>query len=235
MTEQKKTYPPLPPYKGAIFLREGNDDAKCIAHWNDIHDHVDMLSLHAIPGQTALILHTNTIYAWRDNLWCELVDESTHVRECIKRGNFNVRGQNYIDIPDRSKEIGIEPGKGDRRDWTLGNWIDHLGGRVNDRGYLEFGSVYAFDMMLRQMIRADFKGKEDKIRVTIDGGDDEMKVTIASLMIAAIDGDFCKIGDNLKEVLDRVNERGTNLDQIMAVSQRAAQAEITIDVLPRLR
>lgn len=228
-------HPPLPPYKGAIFLREGSSEAKCLTHWNDIHEYLDQLPMRAIPGQKALIADDHTVWVWRNELWTELMDESAHVKSCIKRGSFSALDINYIDVPNPSEEAGIVYGGENRREWTLGNWIAHLGGRINDKGYLEFGSVYAFNMMLLQMIRADFKGKGDNMRVTVDGGSDDMKVAVASLLIGTVDDSNCKAGPNLTALVDKVNARSTDLVSIDRLKNSIMHTDITIDVLPPLR
>ena len=44
----------------------------------------------------------------------------------------------------------------DRQNWTARDWIEHLGGRYqngNPGDYIEFGSVYAVQQMLKQFAR----------------------------------------------------------------------------------
>lgn len=228
-------YPPLPPAKGGVFLREGDKGAKCLTHWNDVHGYLDQLPSHAIPGQKALIAGDYTVFVWQDKQWVELPDESAHVKACIERGNFCALKINYIDVPDVSLEAGITFGGKNRREWTIGNWIAHLGGRINKDGYLEFGSIYAFNMMLAQMLRADFKGGEENIRITIDGGTDAMKAAMAMLVAGSLGEKHTTPGKHLTELIDKVNNEPVDLNSIAEQTRIIGETDIIIDVLPSLR
>lgn len=228
-------HPPLPPYRGAIFLREGNRETRYLTSWNNIHEYLDQLPGNAIPGQKALIAGDHTIWVWQESQWVELPDESAYVKDCIKRGHFNAMDINYIKVPDVSLEAGITFGGKNRREWTIGNWISHLGGRINKDGYLEFGSIYAFNMMLAQMLRADFKGGEENIRITIDGGTDSMKAAVAMLVAGSLGDKHFTPGQNLSALMDKVNNKPVDLTSIAEQARAIGETEVIIDILPALR
>lgn len=228
-------HPPLPIAKGGIFLREGSKEAVELVVWNHVFETTHQLPSEAIPGERAFIAIAHVVYVWKDNMWCEDKDAKPHIDRCVLAGNFNVMDFNYITVSSASEEAGIAFSSKERREWTIGNWIAHLGGRINNAGYLEFGSVYAFNMMLRQMIRADFKGSEEKMRVTVDGGGDNMKVALASMLLGSINKANCKPGDNLAELVTQVNARSTDADAVERLLRSIEDVEVTIDVLPSLR
>ncbi|QZA70885.1 hypothetical protein AH06_109 [Erwinia phage AH06] len=224
--------PPLPPYKGGIFLREGKQEAEALIVWHHVMSTTWELSADAIPGECALLVPDHQIWAFHDNLWSQDLLGTEHVARCRRTGEFNALGVNYIDIPNPTEEAGIVFGGEDRREWTIGNWIAHLGGRINGAGYLEFGSVYAFHAMLVQMLRADFKGEEE-LRVTIDGGDDSMKVVVAMLLGSAMgEGEYTP-GPNLLALKAKLDQLPGGLDKIKERVSRLGDTQVIIDTLPR--
>jgi len=230
-------YPPLPPAKGGIFLREGNKEAVPLVSWNHVFEATHQLPSKAIPNERAFIALAHVVYVWKDRMWHEDKEAKQHIDRCVLAGNFNVLDINYIDVPDPSEEAGITYSSKDRREWTIGNWIAHLGGRINNAGYLEFGSIYAFNMMITQMRRADYKGSEEKMRITIDGGDNNMKVALASMLLGSMVGADCNCntGSNLNELVDQVNVRSTDADALDRLASSIKDTEVIVDVLPLLR
>jgi hypothetical protein len=228
------TYPPLAPYKGGIFLNENGKGATCLVAWQLVFDYIADLPMTAIPGTKSLVLPKD-VWVWRNDRW-EMDDEGTaHVKRFSDSESFNPLSVNIIDIPDPSVEAGICYGGENRREWTIGNWISHLGGRINERGYLEFGSIYAFNMMLAQMLRADFKEKEDKMRITIDGGSESMKVAMSMLLAGSLGDNNFTPGPHLQKLIDESQARPVNLDAIVQQARQFEQMDIIIDVLPPLR
>lgn len=232
----KGYYPSLPPAKGGIFLREVNKEAVSLVVWNHVFEATHQLPSEAIPNERAFISLAQVVYVWKDGMWYEDKEAKHHIDRCVQAGNFSVLDFNFIDVTDPSEEAGITFGCKDRRNWTLGNWIAHLGGRINKDGYLEFGSVYAFNTMLKQMLRADFKGKDGEMRITIDGGDDAMKVAVASLMAGVLSNADYTPGQNLSALIEKVNARSVDLNAVKEqICNAAGDTEIVIDVLPSSR
>ncbi|AUG85889.1 hypothetical protein FDJ23_gp101 [Erwinia phage vB_EamM_Desertfox] len=140
---------------------------------------------------------------------------------------------NIEQIEDRSAQHGIVRGSEDRREWNLGNWVAHLGGRINRDSYLEFGSLYALDQMINQMHKLMFRTKDDELKIHIVGGSPDDQKVIALLIGGVLDDYDVTPSTSLGKLIEEASVNPPSMDSLNDTADHSLRLKIEINIVPR--
>lgn len=118
----------------------------------------------------ALSTHRDELLAERDADKALIAEQAKRIAELENKhcgGSLMEREEHHVgvvnklleriaELEDRTLAVKLPKVSTERQNWTTWDWIQHLGGRYqngNPEDYIEFGSVYAVEQMLKQFSR----------------------------------------------------------------------------------
>lgn len=224
MSEQEQTY-------AGKLVQHFDDGDESIMVWQYEGSTRFELPPYANSGDRALV-DGELIYIFENDKWTFDVSD-THTLSFIRAEEPNV------ELITRSTDpvAGIDFSSKPRKEWTIGNWIAHVGGGIRSDHFVVFGSVMVVDMMVKQILKTHLKHPNDdeldgKPRITVTGGTELQRTTLA----AAITGALQPIPVKPGPILQQLNNGGSNIElnpeQFMVVMEAVGRSGgVTVDVV----
>lgn len=225
MSEQKQAY------AGKLVQHFDDGDAQDLMVFKYEGSSRFELPPHANSGERALV-DRELVYVYENDKWVfDVVD--TYGLSTIQQEEQRV--ELITSTPD--PVAGIDFSSKPRKEWTIGNWIAHVGGGIRSDHFVVFGSVMVVDMMVKQILKTHLKHPNDdeldgKPRITVTGGTELQRTTLA----AAITGALQPIPVKPGPILQQLNNGGSNIElnpeQFMVVMEAVGRSGgVTVDVV----
>jgi len=164
---------------------------------------------------------------WKLNLWL------THVWEMeVKRDEAN-KSKWELAVMDAVTRLDF--GKGERKDWTLQNWMAHVGAGLRSDHLVVFGSIQAVDAMIRGILNtvaaAHAEAKEaGPLTLNFSGGTELQRTLIGTTLIGKLAPLPVKVGENLSSLFQRMDHTGgLGEEEYLVVMEAVAKTGITIE------
>lgn len=185
--------------------------------------HYEAPDRHCLPELNAHdhavgLVNNELIYVHRDGVW-NLSLEQTNLYHAL----FKKTGVHRTTEPT-DPVAGIEFSSKPRNEWTMGNWIAHVGGGIRSDQFVVFGSVMAVDTMVRQIIRNVMGVKKEGINLTLSGGTEVQRGVLAAAIAGQLEGIPVKSGYNLKAYINKQNKEPLTETQAMVVMSAIIRA-----------
>lgn len=119
--------------------------------------------------------------------------------------------------PDVPAVEGIDFSSKPRNEWTMGNWIAHVGGGIRSDHCVVFGSVMAVDAMVTQIIKNVLGVKKEGISLSVRGGTELQRMLLATAITGAIEPITVNPGYNLKKFIDAQSENTLTFEQSVVI------------------
>lgn len=162
-------------------------------------------------GSRALV-DNELIYMYQDGKWSFNASD-TYVLFNVQQEETNVEFITGAPNPVEGIDFSSKP----RNEWTIGNWIAHVGGSIRSDHFVVFGSVMAVDMMVRQIIRNVLGLKKEGVNISLSGGTEKQRLMLATAITGALEPITVKPGHNLKKFVDGQTENMITFEQTVVI------------------
>ncbi|QXO10041.1 hypothetical protein pEaSNUABM37_00080 [Erwinia phage pEa_SNUABM_37] len=112
---------------------------------------------------------------------------------------------------------GLDFSSKPRNEWTMGNWIAHVGGSIRSDHFVTFGSVMAVDMMVQQILKNVLGVKKEGISLSLRGGTEMQRLMLATAITGAIEPITVNPGYNLKKFIEAQGENILTFEQSVVI------------------
>ena len=162
-------------------------------------------------GSRALV-DNELIYVYRAGKW-EFNAPETYTLSMLQQEETNVELITGSPNPVEGIDFSSKP----RNEWTMGNWIAHVGGSIRSDHFVVFGSVMAVDMMVRQIIRNVLGMKKEGVNISLSGGTEKQRLMLATAITGALEPITVNPGYNLKKFVDSQAENMLSFEQTVVI------------------
>ena len=198
-------------YAGQLVRAIGNNAVEPLLSW-----HYEAPDRHCLPEKpeyenAVALVDNELIYQFMDGKWqFDLIYTNGYSKV------FNQPGVTRTSEPTVAVS-GLDFSSKPRNEWTMGNWIAHVGGSIRSDHFVVFGSVMAVDMMVRQIIRNVLGLKKEGINVSLSGGTEKQRLMVATAITGALEPLTVNPGYNLKKYVDEQNKDMLSLEQTIVI------------------
>lgn len=162
-------------------------------------------------GASALV-DNELIYTYQNGKWSFNAPE-TYVLFSVQQEETNVELITGAPNPVEGIDFSSKP----RNEWTMGNWIAHVGGSIRSDHFVVFGSVMAVDMMIQQIIKNVLGVKKEGISLSLRGGTELQRMMLATVITGALEPITVNQGYNLKKFIEAQGENTLTLEQTIVI------------------
>lgn len=162
-------------------------------------------------GACALV-DNELIYTYQNGKW-SFNPSDTYVLFSVQQEENNVELITGAPNPVEGIDFSSKP----RNEWTMGNWIAHVGGSIRSDHFVVFGSVMAVDMMVRQIIRNVLGLKKEGVNISLSGGTEKQRLMLATAITGALEPLTVNPGYNLKKFVDNQAENMLSFEQTVVI------------------
>lgn len=164
---------------------------------------------------------------WKLDLWL------THVWELeVKRlpGDKSKWEMAVFDAITR-----LDSSSAPRKEWTIQNWMAHVGAGIRSDHCIVFGSVMAVDTMVRGILNtvaeAHAEAKEaGPLTLTLSGGTELQRTLVGTTIAGQLAPLPVKTGENLAKLYQRMDHTGgLGEEEFLVVMEAVGKTGITID------
>lgn len=172
----------------------------------------------AVVGEKALV-DGELIYTFEDDKWVFNVTD-TYVLSSVQKEETDVELITSAADPVAGIDFSSKP----RNEWTMGNWIAHVGGSIRSDHFVVFGSVMAVDMMVRQIIRNVLGVKKEGINLSFSGGTEQQRALLATTIAGIMHPLPINPGYNLQKYIDQQAECSLTEEQSLVIMDAIARS-----------
>lgn len=162
-------------------------------------------------GARALV-DNELIYTYQNGKW-SFSPSDTYVLFSVQQEETNVELITGAPNPVEGIDFSSKP----RNEWTIGNWIAHVGGGIRSDRFVVFGSVMAVDMMVRQIIRNVLGLKKEGVNISLSGGTEKQRLMLATAITGALEPLTVNPGYNLKKFVDNQADNMLSFEQTVVI------------------
>lgn len=191
----------------------------------------ELPDMGAGEGDTALV-DNELVYTYLDGKW--VFDAiATYTLYTIQQEENNVELINTAPDPVAGIEFSSKP----RDEWSMGNWIAHVGGGIRSDHCVVFGSVMAVDAMIKQIFTSikksdHLKREAGPLTVKLTGGTQYQRFVVAMDVAGGLNNMNVTSGPGLAETIALENGKGGLTFEKAAVVMAAIEVSggITVDI-----
>lgn len=198
-------------YAGQLVRAIGNNAVEPLLSW-----HYEAPDRHCLPEKPE---YENAVALVDNELIYEYVDDKWQFNLIYTNGyskTFNEPGVTRTSEPTVAVS-GLDFSSKPRNEWTMGNWIAHVGGSIRSDHFVVFGSVMAVDMMVRQIIRNVLGMKKEGVNISLSGGTEKQRLMLATAITGALEPITVNPGYNLKKFVDGQAENMLSFEQTVVI------------------
>lgn len=198
-------------YAGQLVRAIGNNAVEPLLSW-----HYEAPDRHCLPEKPE---YENAVALVDNELIYEYVDGKWQFNLIYTNGyskTFNEPGVTRTSEPTVAVS-GLDFSSKPRNEWTMGNWIAHVGGSIRSDHFVVFGSVMAVDMMVRQIIRNVLGLKKEGVNISLSGGTEKQRLMLATAITGALEPLTVNPGYNLKKFVDNQAENMLSFEQTVVI------------------
>lgn len=189
----------------------GPDSVKPVMLW-----HYEAPDRHCLPelfkhDRAVALVNNELIYVHHDGTWSFNLEQTNLYHALFKKPGVSRSTEPTNPV------AGIEHSSKPRSEWTMGNWIAHVGGDIRSDHFVVFGSVMAVDMMVRQIIRNVLGLKKEGVNISLSGGTEKQRLMLATAITGALEPITVNPGYNLKKFVDSQAENMLSFEQTVVI------------------
>lgn len=217
--------------KHATYPITSDECVKTVVGW-----HYEVPDRHVLPDcgmceDDYALVDDELIYQCRDRKWVFDL-EQTKVFHQYRNHPHVVKTSIKAD-----PVAGIEFSSKPRDEWSMGNWIAHVGGGIRSDHCVVFGSVMAVDAMIKQIINTikksdHLKREAGPLTVKLTGGTQYQRFVVAMDIAGGLNSMNVTSGPGLAETIALENGKGGLTFEKAAVVMAAIEVSggITVDI-----
>lgn len=213
-------------YAGQLVHAIGNNAVESLLSW-----HYEAPDRHCLPENpeyedAVALVDNELIYQYVDGKWqFNLIYTNGYSKI------FNKPGITRTSEPTVAVS-GLDFSSKPRNEWTMGNWIAHVGGSIRSDHFVVFGSVMAVDMMVRQINRNVLGLKKEGVNISLSGGTEKQRLMLATAITGALEPLTINPGYNLKKFVDNQAENMLSFEQtVVAMDAIEANGGVNLEVV----
>lgn len=202
-------------YAGSLIRTNAQGETEILMNWHyEVPDRHCLPEIPAYENAVALV-NGELIYQHMDGRW-QFDAIYTHTFYTLVNEESGVMTSEPTD-----PVTGIDFSSKPREEWTMGNWIAHVGGGIRSDDCVVFGSVMAVDMMIKQIIKQKLKevareADSGPLRCVMQGGTHDERLMMWAHVNGMIEGVETKSAEYLQSVIDKLNAgKGLNYNKTM--------------------
>lgn len=178
--------------------------------------HYEAPDRHCLPelfkhDHAVALVNNELIYVHHDGAWTLSLEQTNMYHALFKKPGVNRTTEPTNPV------AGIEFSSKPREEWTIGNWIAHVGGSIRSDHFVVFGSVMAVDMMIQQIIKNVLGVKKEGISLSLRGGTELQRMMLATAITGALEPITVNPGYNLKKFIEAQGENTLTLEQTVVI------------------
>lgn len=210
---------------------EGPNAAEIISSWNyAARTKFELRDVGASDWDSALV-DNELVYTYKEGQWhFDLKGTAVLAKLMLKEG-VELTGN------DLDPVAGIEFSSKPRDEWTMGNWIAHVGGGIRSDHCVVFGSVMAVDAMIKQIFTSikksdHLKREAGPLTVKLTGGTQYQRFVVAMDVAGGLNNMNVTSGPGLAETIALENGKGGLTFEKAAVVMAAIEVSggIKVDI-----
>lgn len=214
-----------------LIHSKGLNSAEIISSWNyAARTKFELPEVGASDWDTALI-DNELVYTYKEGKWHFDLKGTAALAELKTRDDVEFTGN------DIGPVAGIEFSSAPRSEWSMGNWIAHVGGGIRSDHCVVFGSVMAVDAMIKQIIttikKSDhLKREAGPLTVKLTGGTQYQRFVVAMDIAGGLNSMNVTSGPGLAETIALENGKGGLTFEKAAVVMAAIEVSggVTVDI-----
>lgn len=203
MSEQK--------YVGQLVQHDETGDVTLLG-WNYTGTTRFELPVDGVNEGELALVDSELIYQWQSGKWV-FDNLNTYSLYMLQQEEANL--ELITGAPD--PVAGIDFSSKPRNEWTMGNWIAHVGGSIRSDHFVVFGSVMAVDMMIQQIIKNVLGVKKEGISLSLRGGTELQRMMLATAITGALEPITVNPGYNLKKFIETQGENTLTFEQTVVI------------------
>lgn len=204
----------------------GPDSTKPVMLW-----HYEVPDRHCLPelaphDHAVALVDNELIYAHTDGAWKFSLEQTNLFHAYVNKPRVVRTTEPTVAVS------GLDFSSKPRNEWTMGNWIAHVGGSIRSDHFVVFGSVMAVDMMVRQIIRNVLGLKKEGVNISLSGGTEKQRLMLATAITGALEPLTINPGYNLKKFVDNQAENMLSFEQtVVAMDAIEANGGVNLEVV----
>lgn len=164
---------------------------------------------------------------WKLDLWL------THVWELEVKRYPEDRSKWEVAVFDAVTRL--DSSSAPRKEWTIQNWMAHVGAGIRSDHCIVFGSVMAVDTMVRGILNTVAEAHADAkeagpLTLNFSGGTELQRTLIGTTLIGKLAPLPVKIGENMSTLFERMEHTGgLGEEEYLVVMEAVAKTGLTIE------